>query len=141
MGRTFPLTRIAALAVLAAVLLAGGLWVGSILRGDEIDRLAPDGSLVEVHLADGTVYLGALEADDDYLTLTGPAVVVPGSADDETTTYAVEPLSGDPYSIAGPILIERERVSLVGAVRAGSAIERAYHDAMGADATESPAPS
>jgi len=138
MGRTFPVVRTAALVALATVLLAAGLWVGSTLRGDEIDGLAPDGSLMEVHLTDGSVYLGALESNGDSLTLTGPAVIVPGSTDQGTTTYAVEPLAGDPYSIAGPILVARDRVAFIGAVRAGSGIEGAYLDAMSGGPEETP---
>jgi hypothetical protein len=141
MGRSAGINRIAALAVLGIALLAGGLWIGSIVRGDQIDRLAPDGALLEVHLADGTVYLGALEDEGDYLQLTGPAVIVPGSTEEETTSYAVQPLSGDPYRIVGPILIDPARVAFIGAVSAGSGIERAYHDAMSAQPEGSPAPS
>lgn len=131
----------AALAVLGVALLVGGLWVGSFVRGDQIDRVAPDGALLEVQLADGTVYLGALEDEGDYLVLSGPAVIVPGSSEEETTSYTVQPLSGDPYSILGPILIDRDRVTFIGAVSAGSGIERAYLDAISGTSQETPAPS
>ena len=51
------LRALGAIAVLVA-LVAGGLWVGAQVRADGARALAPSGTLMEVHLEDGTVYLG-----------------------------------------------------------------------------------
>lgn len=130
--------RTAALAGLAVALLVGGVVVGALLRGDPVDRLAPPGALMEIHLADGSVYLGDLTSQtDDYLELAGPAVVVAGAAEGDAATYRVIPLAEDPYFVVGPALLSREQVTLVGAVAAGSSVERAYQDAMAEGAPES----
>lgn len=141
MGRWFT-PRNLGLAALAVAVLAGGVAVGILVRGDAVDQLAPAGSLMEVHLADGSVYLGDLtDQTDDYLELTGPATVIPGEGEGEAATYRVVPLAADPYFLIGPALLSREQVSVVGAVSAGSPIERAYQDAMASSGSEaSPSP-
>ena len=80
MRNSFTMRNIA-LAVLAAVLIVGaGITAGAMIRGGPVQRLAPGGALVEVHLADGSVFLGSLrEETNDYLTLTGGAIVIPQS--------------------------------------------------------------
>lgn len=126
----------------AIALLWLGLWTGSLLRGGPVDRLAPEGSLVEVHLVDGTVYLGGVrDAGSDYLALANPAVVLPKAGDSASNTFIIQPLSGDPYDIHGMVLIPRGQVALIGGVAAGSGLAAAYDDAMRGGAPESPAPS
>lgn len=118
---------IVALAALAAV----GLLIGSLVRPVGPTSLAPSGSLIEVHTTDGTVYLGDLVDDaDGYLRLEAPAVVLPEAAA-EAASYRVVPLSADPYGLVGPVIVPREQAMLIGAVAAGSSIERAYLDAVG----------
>lgn len=127
--------------VAAALLLATGWAIGSRLGASGLERVAPDGSLMEVHLDDGSVYLGAVDASEDGWILSDPAIVVPEGAEGPETSYAVQPLSGDPYGIGGPILIPRDRVLFLGGVRAGSGIEAAYQTAMsGGGETPPPSP-
>ena len=105
--------------------------------------LAPRGSLIEVHLTDGTVYLGDLVGDEGgYLRLEAPAVVLPETAEGGAASYRVTALTADPYGLVGPVIIPREQATLIGAVAAGSSIEGAYLDAMsGAQPSPSPEPS
>jgi hypothetical protein len=142
MKRSIKPADIAVIVVLALMLLGGGLWVGSLIRGNAVDRLAADGGLFEVHLVDGTVYLGELVMDEeDFLSLERPAVVLPQAQDgSEMSGYVVEPLSADPYSIRGPILIERGGVAFIGAVSPDSAIEGAYLQVMESDPQATPRP-
>jgi hypothetical protein len=111
------------------------------MRGSDLDRLAPHGALMEVHLDDGSVYVGAIDATDGGWILSDPAVVIPEATEDDSTRYSVQPLTDDPYGIGGPILIPRDRVLFLGGIRAGSGIDAAYQAALaqtGVEPTPSP---
>lgn len=124
--------------VLLAAVVVAGVLVGIALRSSLPGGFAANGSLVEVHLADGTVYLGIFQGTPDgYLRLEAPAVVLPETAA-EGTSYRVAMLSGEPYGLAGGILIRAEQAVLIGAVADGTGIEQAYRAAEGG---ETPAPS
>lgn len=138
-----PGFRIPLVAVALAALVVIGVLIGVLLRPAGPTGLAPSGSLIEVHTADGTVYLGDLVDDaDGYLRLEAPAVVLPEVGDDGEASYRVVRLDADPYGLVGPVIIPREQAMLIGAVGAGSSIERAYLDALaGATPSASPAAS
>lgn len=96
---------------------------------------------MEIHLADGTVYLGDVTNESEaYLQLRGAALIVPEQGN-AGTAYRVQPLTGDPYSLVGPVVIARDRVALIGVVSAGSAVERAYQDALAGAGEPTPSPS
>lgn len=124
----------------AAALLIAGWAIGSRLGANDLSAIAPAGSLMEIHLDDGSVYVGSLEPADESWVLTDPAVVLPTSTTGGEASYSVQPLTGDPYGIGGPILIPRERVLFLGGVRAGSGIEAAYRAAL-AGSGQNPTPS
>lgn len=141
MGNPSTVVRVVGGIVAVVVLVVGGIWLGAQLRPDGARALAPSGTLMEVHLADDTVYLGDVTNESEaYLQLTGAAVIVPEQGD-AATTYRVQPLTGDPYSLVGPVAIARDRIAILGVVSAGSAVERAYQDALAGAEEPTPAPS
>lgn len=117
--------------LIAVTIVMLGLVAGGALRDQGFRALAPGGSLFQVQLSGGAVYVGDLvNESDDLLTLGAPAVVLQDSSQGSQTTYRVVPLSAEPHSLAGSVLIPRNQVMIVGVVAAGSPIERAYLDAM-----------
>lgn len=141
MGVSSTVLRALGVIVLLGALVVGGLWVGAQLRADGARALAPAGTLMEVHLEDGTVYLGDVTNESDaYLQLSAAAVIVPEQGEEEAT-YRVQPLTGEPYSLVGPVAIARDRISLIGVVSAGSPVQLAYQDAMAGASMPSPTPS
>jgi hypothetical protein len=123
-----------AIAVIAGVvLIAGGALIGSRLIGrGTTETVAAEGDLFEVQVTSGTVYVGRFISDrDGYIRLGRAALIAARQSASAAPQYAVQGLGIEPHNLAGDILIGREQVVIAGPVQNGSALERAYHDALG----------
>jgi hypothetical protein len=142
--RQIALTIVGVVAAIA--LLIVGVRIGtSILSPSPIMGLAAEGSLHEVQVVGGAVYLGTIVKDDgSTLRLARPAVIRQEAASAASPgaqgpRIIVQSLATDPYGIAADILIPLEQVATVGVVQPSSSLGRAYSEAMGL--TQAPAPS
>jgi hypothetical protein len=141
-----PLRRIGQVLLalaLAAALLYLGLRIGrELTQPGPAARFAVPGALQELQLADGSVYVGRIVADeDDYLRLAGAAIVRPEQAQaGQAGRLLVVLVSADPQDIAGDLLIPRDQVLYVGNVAPNSGLETAYRQATGELPQPSPAP-
>jgi hypothetical protein len=128
---------------LAAALLYLGVRIGRELTqpGPAARFAAPD-ALQELQLADGSVYVGRVVADEDgYLRLAGAAIVRPEQAQaGRSPRLLVVLVAADPQDIAGDLLIPREQVLYIGNVAASSGLETAYRQATGELPQASPQP-
>ena len=132
--------------VAAIALLIVGVRLGaSLLSPSPIMGLAAEGSLHEVQVLGGAVYLGTIVKDDgSTLRLARPAVIrqegtPTASAGAQGPRIIVQSLATDPYGIAADILIPLGQVATIGVVQPSSSLGRAYGEAMGL--TQPPAPS
>lgn len=140
-----PLLRIVgALVVVGVVALAViGIRVTSqSARSSEPLQLAAAGPLQSVHLANGTVYLGAIVGDDGtYLRLAGGAVIRPrAGASGGPATLTIDLVSVSPFNFVGDVLIPIGQVAVVANVLPGSDVANAYLRAAGAGIPASAAP-
>jgi hypothetical protein len=100
-------------------------------------RLAAEGTLHEVQVLGGAVYLGRIVGDDGaMLRLSDPAVVLQESTPAASQEPAgrriiVQSLTTDPFGMAADILIPLDTVILIGVVEPTSSLGRAYGEAMG----------
>ena len=96
------------------------------------------GTLIEVHLASDRIILGIFVTQvDGRLVLSEPAEL---TSDRRGRDLDVQPMSREPTSINGNLLIERSQIEFVGAVLADSALSDAYVEATGVEDT-APSPS
>ncbi len=136
------------LAVVAAIVLVGlGIRVGvAFVVGGPSAQLARGFALQEVHLVNGTVYVGHLVSDDGgFLRLADPAVVRQQTATqtgDQAAApqFVVQALFTDPFDLSGDITVPQAQVVLVGNVSADSSLGRAYSQAF-QGGTPQPTPS
>jgi hypothetical protein len=150
-----PSARRAALAiatlVVGAVLVLGGIRLGLALLGPSpVDQVTITGSVQEIHVLGGTVYIGRIVSDDGgILRVAEPATLRPGATPSSSPAaegpgLVVQSLVVDPYDLAGDVLIPLEQVTLMGNVVPGSGLAQAYTQALaslaGPPASPSPAP-
>jgi hypothetical protein len=135
---------IVGVAAAIAVLIVGARLGASLLSPSPIMGLAAEGSVHEVQLLGGAIYLGTIVADDgSMLRLARPAVVrqegtaPSASPGQQGPRIIVQSLATDPYGIAADILIPLDQVATVGVVQPSSSLGRAYGEAMGL--TQAPA--
>ncbi len=132
--------------LVAVVLIVAGVRIGwSLVSGGPIGELARGAALQEVHLANGTVYVGQLTAEDGgYLKLTDPAVLRQQASSEGASASAsqliVQALFTDPYDSTGPVLIPRDQVTLVANVTSGSGLANAYDQALHGGTQPQPTP-
>ena len=138
--------RVALYAAIAVALVAI-VWIGSVVGSSMFGR-GPAGHLVggglaEIHMADGTLYLGEIVSErDGFLQISGAAVVIPDAGSSGSASQLlVQLLTGDPYALGGDILIASDHVTLVGAVIPGSGLEKAYRQATGEGGSGAASPS
>lgn len=129
------LTVLAVLGLLFLIVL-GGFLVGLRLLGPgPAEGLDAAARVHQVHLDDGSVYLGRIVSEGDgYVRLGVPAVIRPSDAEQQDPRgpqLIVQLLATEPYSLSGDVLIARSQVTLVGPVIAGSGLETAYRQATG----------
>ena len=130
-----------ALVAIAAGAVTLGVVAGLLFTRGSPERFSSSEALVEIQLTDGSVYVGLITDEQaDRLFVEGPAVVLPQGSG-QSRTYLVQPLSRDPYSVEGSIVMMRDAVAFIGRIIPGSAIERAYRDAMNPASSSSPAAS
>jgi hypothetical protein len=135
------------IAVAVAVLFIGVRLGSSILSQSPVMGLAAEGSLHEVQVLGGAVYLGTIVKDDgSTLRVSRPAIIrqeqVPAaSPGTQGPRIIVQSLATDPYGIAADVLIPLQQVTFVGVVGPSSSLGKAYAEAMGVAGAPTASPS
>lgn len=131
--------------VALALIFVVARLTASILAPSPVMRVVADGDLHEVQVLGGTIYLGAVVADDgSALRIARPAVIRaepdPSASGNgaNSSRIVVQSLATDPYGIAADIVVPLSNVTFVGVVQPTSSLGQAYSEAMG---TTIPAPS
>ena len=133
----------AVVALLAAIilLLAGARW-GMRLVADPLSA-ALNGDLQEVHVSNGSIYLGRIvEVGGEEILLADPAVVRRADATEAAAVdYVVQALLTDPFGVGGPVAVERAQIVMIGSVDLDSALADAYQRAFAEPSSERSSPS
>jgi hypothetical protein len=139
------LTILAGLVGLLGLLLIGIAIGIRLLAPNPIGALATPGTIQEVGISSGAVYVGRIvSSGGDYLQIAEPATIRQGAAAADASAapqLVVQGLTAEPYDAGGELVIPIASVQWVTAVRPGSGLDSAYHQAMGPAAGSTPAPS
>jgi hypothetical protein len=116
-------------------LLLIGIAIGTrIFAPEPFSGLATSGSVHQVRLASGAVYVGRITSSSGgYLRMADPAIIRQGGTAPSASAaplLVVEALSVEPYDVRGDLAIVIGSVDWVGDVRPGSDLEAAYRQAV-----------
>lgn len=126
---------IAGLAGFGALLLVGVAIGSRLLAPDPISGLATPGTVQQVRVSSGAVYVGRIvSSGGEYLRIADPATIRQGDAAAGASPgprLVVEALTVEPYDTGGELVIPIASVEWVTTVRPGSGLEAAYRQATG----------
>jgi hypothetical protein len=138
------LTGVGAVVGLVALLVIGVMIGTRLLAPNPITGLATPGTVQQVGVAGGAVYVGRIvSSDGDYLRIAEPATIrqsdaAPGAS--AGPPLVVQALTVEPYDAAGELVVPISSVAWVTTVRPGSGLDTAYHQAVATVPGSSPAP-
>ena len=138
---------IAGLIAFGALLLIGVAIGSRLLTPDGIGGLATPGTIQQVRVQSGAVYVGRIvSSDGEYLQIADPATIRQGDVAASASSaprLVVEALGIEPYDTVGDLVIPIHGVELVATVRPGSDLDIAYQQAIASASAapgSSPAP-